>query len=315
MKKLTRILALTLCCLLAAGLAACGETPAPTPDPDPDPGAAIGGNTQIPNPRVPYENDEFPDFKLAGYPDRDGGYPDRDGMKPTGFYLIGGTIGEISYETATLRCAADTGEGEDLSGVYYPDAEESELSVAHSYGGIITVTVKEHSEGTVALWKSCAGDFDYSLWLPGQTGDAAKALVMEFAAGVYAVKPGVETPIGHVAGTEKELTRWREVIRAENIAKVMALDYTMTEPVELTPEKAGQLIGLLAESADRLTVYEKLPNPATGGALRLTAYDMEGNTLFTVCEDGRLVVTFGNEMTNYVFNVGACGLDGKFTLD
>ena len=83
MKKLTRILALTLCCLLAAGLAACGETPAPTPDPDPDPGAAIGGNTQIPNPRVPYENDEFPDFKLAGY-------PDRDGMKPTGFCLIGG---------------------------------------------------------------------------------------------------------------------------------------------------------------------------------------------------------------------------------
>ena len=115
MKKLTRILALTLCCLLAAGLAACGETPAPTPDPDPDPGSAIGGNTQIPNPRVPYENDEFPDFKLAGY-------PDRDGMKPTGFCLIGGTIGEISYETATLRCAADTGEGEDLSGVYHPDA-------------------------------------------------------------------------------------------------------------------------------------------------------------------------------------------------
>ena len=236
-------------------------------------------------------------------------------MKPTGFYLIGGTIGEISYETATLRCAADTGEGEDLSGVYYPDAEESELSVPHSYGGIITVTVKEHSEGTVALWKSCAGDFVYSLWLPGQTGDAAKALVMEFAAGVYAVKPGVETPIGHVAGTEKDLARWREVIRAGNIAKVMAMDHTMTEPVELTPEKAGQLIGLLAESADRLTVYERLPNPATGGALRLTAYDAEGNTLFTVCKDGRLVVTFGNEMTNYVFNVSACGLDGKFTLD
>ena len=138
MKKLTRILALTLCCLLAVGLTACGKKPAPTPDPDPDPGSAIGGNTQIPNPRVPYENDEFPDFKLVGY-------PDRDGMKPTGFCLIGGTIGEISYETATLRCAADTGEGEDLSGVYYPDAEESELSVGHSYcNGIITVTVKEH---------------------------------------------------------------------------------------------------------------------------------------------------------------------------
>lgn len=304
MKKLTRILTLTLCCLLAAGLAACGETPAPTPDPSDE----TGGNTQIPNPMVAYEDAEFPDFSLTGY-------PDRDGMKPTGFCLIGGTIGEISYETATLRCAADTGEGEDLSGVYYPDAEESELSVAHSYGGIITVTVKEHSEGTVALWKSCAGDFVYSLWLPRQTGDAAKALVMEFAAGVYAVKPGVETPIGHVAGTEKDLARWREVIRAGNIAKVMARDHTMTEPVELTPEKAGQLIGLLAESADRLTVYERLPNPATGGSVVLTAYDTEGNVLFTVCDDGRLVVTFGNEMTNYVFNAGACGLDGKFALD
>lgn len=309
MKKLTRILTLTLCCLLAAGLAACGETPAPTPDPDPDPGAAIGGNTQIPNPRVPYENDEFPDFKLAGY-------PDRDGMKPTGFYLIGGTIGEISYETATLRCAADTGEGEDLSGVYYPDAEESELSVGHSYcNGIITVTVKEHSEGTVALWKSCEGDFDYSLWLPGQTGDDAKALVMEFAAGVYAVKPGVETPIGHVAGTEKDLARWREVIRAGNIAKVMARDHTMTEPVELTPEKAGQLIGLLAESADRLTVYERLPNPATGGSVVLTAYDTEGNVLFTATYTcNRLRVTFGQETANYIFDASDCDLDTLYTF-
>lgn len=307
MKKLTRILTLTLCCLLAAGLAACGETPAPTPDPDP--GSAIGGNTQIPNPRVPYENDEFPDFKLAGY-------PDRDGMKPTGFYLIGGTLAEIDYENATLRCAAKTEETGDISGIFYNDPKESELSVGHSYyNGLIFITVKEYAEGTVALWVSCERDYTYSLWLPGQTGDAAKALVMEFAAGVYAVKPGVETPIGHVAGTEKELARWREVIRAGNIAKVMAMDHTMTEPVELTPEKAGQLIGLLAESADRLTVYERLPNPATGGALRLTAYDAEGNTLFTACYNGWLVVTFGNEMTNYVFNASACGLDGKFALD
>ena len=136
MKKLTRILALTLCCLLAAGLAACGETPAPTPDPDPDPGAAIGGNTQIPNPRVPYENDEFPDFKLAGY-------PDRDGMKPTGFYLIGGTLAEIDYENATLRCAAKTEETGDISGIFYNDPKESELSVGHSYyNGLIFITVK-----------------------------------------------------------------------------------------------------------------------------------------------------------------------------
>lgn len=306
MKKLTRILALTLCCLLAAGLAACGETPAPTPDPDS--GAAIGGNTQIPNPRVPYENDEFPDFKLAGY-------PDRDGMKPTGFCLIGGTIGEISYETATLRCAADTGEGEDLSGVYYPDAEESELLVGHSYGGIITVTVKEHSEGTVALWKSCEGDFDYSLWLPGQTGDAAKALVMEFAAGVYAVKPGVETPIGHVAGTEKDLARWREVIRAGNIAKVTAKDNSRLEPVELPAETAERMIKALADSESALKLFEKPENPATGGALNLTAYDAEGNVLFTATYTcNRLRVTFGQETANYIFDASDCDLDTLYTF-
>ena len=306
MKKLTRILALTLCCLLAAGLAACGKKPAPTPDPSDE----TGGNTQIPNPMVAYEDAEFPDFSLTGY-------PDRDGMKPTGFCLIDGTIGEISYETATLRCAADTGEGEDLSGVYYPDAEESELSVGHSYcKGIITVTVKEHSEGTVALWKSCEGDFVYSLWLPGQTGDDAKALVREFAAGVYVVLPGGEEPLtGDVLGTEKDLARWREAIHADNIAKVTAKDYSGLEPVESSAEAAEKMIEVLADSESALKLLEKPQNPATGGALRLTAYDAEGNTLFTVCDDGRLVVTFGNEMTNYVFNAGACGLDGKFALD
>lgn len=306
MKKLTRILALTLCCLLAAGLAACGETPAPTPDPDP--GSAIGGNTQIPNPRVPYENDEFPDFKLAGY-------PDRDGMKPTGFYLIGGTIGEISYETATLRCAADTGEGEDLSGVYYPDAEESELSVGHSYGGIITVTVKEHSEGTVALWKSCEGDFVYSLWLPGQTGDDAKALVMEFAAGVYVVLPGGEGPLtGDVLGTEKDLARWREAIHADNIAKVTAKDYSGLEPVESSAEAAEKMIEVLADSESALKLLEKPQNPATGGALRLTAYDTEGNVLFTICYNGLLVVTFGQETANYIFDASDCELCTLYTF-
>lgn len=235
-------------------------------------------------------------------------------MKPTGFCLIGGTIGEISYETATLRCAADTGEGEDLSGVYYPDAEESELSVCHSYGGIITVTVKEHSEGTVALWKSCEGDFDYSLWLPGQTGDAAKALVMEFAAGVYAVKPGVETPIGHVAGTEKDLARWREAIHADNIAKVTAKDYSGLEPVESSAEAAEKMIEVLADSESALKLLEKPQNPAMGGALRLIAYDAEGNVLFTACYNGWLVVTFGRETANYIFDASDCELDTLYTF-
>lgn len=305
MKKLTRILALTLCCLLAAGLAACGKKPAPTPDPSDE----TGGNTQIPNPMVAYEDAEFPDFSLTGY-------PDRDGMKPTGFCLIGGTIGEISYETATLRCAADTGEDEDLSGVYYPDAEESELSVGHSYcNGIITVTVKEHSEGTVALWKSCEGDFVYSLWLPGQTGDDAKALVREFAAGVYVVLPGGEEPLtGDVLGTEKDLARWREAIHADNIAKVTAKDYSGLEPVESSAEAAEKMIEVLADSESALKLLEKPQNPATGGALRLTAYDTEGNVLFTVCDDGRLVVTFGQETANYIFDASDCELYTLYTF-
>lgn len=188
--------------------------------------------------------------------------------------------------------------------------------MGHSYyNGLIFITVKEYAEGTVALWVSCERDYTYSLWLPGQTAEAAKELIEEFAAGVYVVLPGGEEPLtGDVFGTEKALARWREVIRAENIAKVMAMDHTMTEPVELTPEKAGQLIGLLAESADRLTVYEKLPNPATGGALRLTAYDTEGNVLFTACYNGWLVVTFGNEMTNYVFDASDCELYTLYTF-
>ena len=306
MKKLTRILALTLCCLLAAGLAACGKKPAPTPDPSDE----TGGNTQIPNPMVAYEDAEFPDFSLTGY-------PDRDGMKPTGFCLIDGTIGEISYETATLRCAADTGEGEDLSGVYYPDAEESELSVGHSYcnGSIITVTVKEHSEGTVALWKSCEGDFVYSLWLPGQTGDDAKALVREFAAGVYVVLPGGEEPLtGDVLGTEKDLARWREAIHADNIAKVTAKDYSGLEPVESSAEAAEKMIEVLADSESALKLLEKPQNPATGGALRLTAYDAEGNVLFTACYNGLLVVTFGQETANYIFDASDCELYTLYTF-
>ena len=302
--KIKTLIALTLCCLLAAGLAACGTKPA---EDNNDP--ATGGSTQLPNPMVAYENAEFPDFSLVGY-------PDRDGMKPTAYYLIDGTLAQINYENATLRAAATEEGSEDLSGVYYASPKESELTVGHSYcNGIITVTVKEHSEGTVALWKSCEGDFVYSLWLPGQTGDAAKALVKEFAAGVYAVMPGGETPIGHVLGTEKELTRWREVIHAGNIAKVTAKDHTMTEPTELPTETAERMIKALADSESALKLFEKPENPATGGALNLTAYDAEGNVLFTACYNGWLVVTFGQETANYIFDAGDCGLESGLAIE
>lgn len=171
--KLRKIIIPALCCLLAIGLAACGSEPTPKPDED------NGGNAQIPNPMVGYENAEFPEFSVIGY-------PDRDGMKPTGFYLIGGTLAQIDYETATLRCAAKTEGSGDISGIYYNDPKESELTVGHSYcNGLITVTVKEYTEGTLALWDSCEGDYTFSLWLPVQSGEDATALIEEFAASVY----------------------------------------------------------------------------------------------------------------------------------
>lgn len=302
--KIKTLIALTLCCLLAAGLAACGTKPAGDNN---DP--ATGGSSQLPNPMVAYENAEFPDFSVVGY-------PDRDGMKPTAYYLIDGTLAQINYENATLRAAATEEGSEDLSGVYYASPKESELTVGHSYcNGLIFITVKEYAEGTVALWKSCEGDFVYSLWLPGQTGDAAKALVKEFAAEVYAVMPGGETPIGHVLGTEKELTRWREVIHAGNIAKVTAKDHTMTEPTELPTETAERMIKALADSESALKLFEKPENPATGGALNLTAYDAEGNVLFTACYNGWLVVTFGQETANYIFDAGDCGLESGLAIE
>lgn len=302
MKIRTRI-ALTLCCLLAAGLAACGTKPAGNND---DP--ATGGSSQLPNPMVAYENAAFPDFSLVGY-------PDRDGMKPTAYYLIGGTLAQINYENATLRAAATEEGSEDLSGVYYASPKESELTVGHSYcNGLIFITVKEYAEGTVALWKSCEGDYTYSLWLPEQTGEAATALVEEFAASVH-VESTTEPQTGHVLGTEKELTRWREVIHAGNIAKVTAKDNSMLEPKELPAETAERMIKALTDSESALKLFEKPENPATGGALNLTAYDAEGNVLFTACYNGWLVVTFGQETANYIFDASDCGLESGLAIE
>lgn len=303
MKIRTRI-ALTLCCLLAAGLAACGTKPAGDNN---DP--ATGGSSQLPNPMVAYENAEFPDFSLVGY-------PDRDGMKPTAYYLIDGTLAQINYENATLRAAATEEGSEDLSGVYYASPKESELTVGHSYcNGLIFITVKEYAEGTVALWKSCEGDYTYSLWLPEQTGEAATALVEEFAASVH-VESTTEPQTGHVLGTEKELTRWREVIHAGNIAKVTAKDNSMLEPKELPAETAERMIKALADSESVLKLFEKPQNPATGGALYLTAYDAEGNVLFAIEYTGNwLVVTFGNEEVHYIFDAGDCGLERGLAIE
>lgn len=158
----------------------------------------------------------------------------------------------------------------------------------------------------------------------------AKELIEEFAAGVYVVLPGGEEPlVGDVLGTEKdlarwrevihlgtekELTRWREVIHADNIAKVTAKDYSGLEPVELSAEAAEKMLEVLADSESALKLLEKPQNPATGGALRLTAYDTEGNVLFTALYNGLLVVTFGQETANYTFDASDCELYTLYTV-
>lgn len=88
----------------------------------------------------------------------------------------------------------------------------------------------------------------------------------------------------------------------------------MTEPTELPTETAEQMIKALADSESALKLFEKPENPATGGALRLTAYDAEGNVLFTACYNGWLVVTFGRETANYIFDASDCELDTLYTF-
>ena len=177
--KIKTLIALTLCCLLAAGLAACGTKPAGDNN---DP--ATGGSSQLPNPMVAYENAEFPDFSVVGY-------PDREGMTPTAFYLIGGALAEIDYENAVLRVDGITENERDISGLYLTDPPvESELTVPHSCcDRLIGVTVKQYTEGTLAAWDSCGDPFTWTLWLPGQTAEQARALIEEVVAGVLVRMP------------------------------------------------------------------------------------------------------------------------------
>lgn len=136
--------------------------------------------TMTPNPMVEYENAEFPDFTLIGY-------PDHDGMRPTSFYLIGGHLAEINYENATLRCRGIAENEADISGVYYADPKESAISVGHAFcNGLIEVTVKEYGEnGTVALWNACSDPFHFSLWLPELTFAEAEETIRTVVANLH----------------------------------------------------------------------------------------------------------------------------------
>ena len=174
MKK-RRMPALLLGCLLTAGLTACGG---PQADPENDPSA------QLPNPMVAYEDARFPDYEITGY-------PDREGMTPTAFYLIGGALAEIDYENAVLRVDGITENERDISGLYLTDPPvESELTVPHSCcDRLIGVTVKQYTEGTLAAWDSCGDPFTWTLWLPGQTAEQARALIEEVVADVLVRMP------------------------------------------------------------------------------------------------------------------------------
>ena len=85
--------------------------------------------------------------------------------------------------------------------------------------------------------------------------------------------------------------------------------------MELPAETAERMIKALADSESALKLFEKPENPATGGALNLTAYDAEGNVLFTATYTcNRLRVTFGQETANYIFDASDCDLDTLYTF-
>ena len=317
MKK-KRMPALLLGCLLTAGLTACGG---PQADPENDP------SVQLPNPMVAYEDARFPDYEITGY-------PDREGMTPTAFYLIGGALAEIDYENAVLRVDGITENERDISGLYLTDPPvESELTVPHSCcDRLISVTVKQYTEGTLAAWDSCGDPFTWTLWLPGQTAEQARALIEEVVAGVLvrmpdageslaapeaSVQSGIICALGDprfsgfptdwVVGTQKELDRWEALIRSGKTATIAVCNMNAYE-AELSAEDARAIVKTLADA--ELKLFDRVGNPATGGSFQVIAYDASGSVLFCSYYDGEWFgVTFEGDENGYIFNGKGSGLD------
>ncbi len=156
MKKLIALFAITglMFALAACGGGATGSGSSSSEDASP----------QIPNPVVEYENTDFTEdagFAVTAYP-----------YTVVRSSLIGGTVAEITFETApettvVLRVGKD--DGTEIHGIFSAIEKEEVLQVTAGTG-TVDVTYFEYDEGAVyAVWKT--GGFSYVLYIGAGTED------------------------------------------------------------------------------------------------------------------------------------------------
>lgn len=110
-------------------------------------------------------------------------------------------------------------------------------------------------------------------------------------------------PAEEIKGTQAELDRWEKAVRDPAVAW---LEYTDLgeEERELPVETEEEFLTMLRQA--RLRLYgpeEQLPNPYTGGAWTILAYDGEGELLFyTHFMGNRFDVRLAGEETAWIFD-------------
>ena len=109
-------------------------------------------------------------------------------------------------------------------------------------------------------------------------------------------------PLKREYGTQAELDRWNDLIRAARINRFVVCR-TGAQPGELPVEIEGQLRTLLQSAQLALYPPETKEDPVTGGGITIIAYGEGGQPLFTAAYIGNwFTVRFGEEETNIIFN-------------
>lgn len=105
-------------------------------------------------------------------------------------------------------------------------------------------------------------------------------------------------------GTQADLDRWKEAVNDPSVAWLELYENVMGEEKELPVEEEQELLTMLREA--QLRAYgpeEEIPNPYTGGAWTLMAYDGEGSLLFYAHFIGnRFYTRFEDGDTQYLFD-------------
>jgi len=102
------------------------------------------------------------------------------------------------------------------------------------------------------------------------------------------------------AGGEAQLNRWKETVRSKKTAYLYVCN--MHDAAGVFPADRSEQV-LQALKGAQPGIYENLPNPATGGAVHVIAFDGGGQELFHVSYTGNwFTVQFGEENISYVFD-------------